>query len=148
MSPRMTNPSLVIPDALQPLLDLSKVISNVGVPQQTLDLIRLRVSQINGRVYLLPRDLGKAGEADERLPKVVTWREESCFTDAERAALALAEATTRLSDQEDPVPDAVWEEATRHYNEAELGALVMQIGLVTLWNCVNVATKQVPADWR
>ena len=148
MSPRMTNPSLVVPDALQPLLDLSKVINKVGVPQQTLDLVRLRVSQINGRIYLFPRDLGKAGETDERLPMVTAWRDESCFNDAERAALALAEAASRLSDRVNPVPDEVWEEAARHYNEQELGALVIQIGLVNLWNCVNVATKQVPADWR
>lgn len=148
MSPRMTNPSLVVPDALQPLLDLSKVINNVGVPMPTLDLVRLRVSQINGRVYVLSRDLGKAGEADERLLLVADWRDAPCFNDAERAALALAEAATRLSDREDPVPDEVWEEAARHYNEQELGALVMQIGLVNLWNCVNVSTKQVPTDWR
>ena len=151
MSPRMTNPSLVVPDTLQPLLELTKAISKVGVPQQTLDLVRLRVSQINGRAIRIPvhsGDLGEAGETDERLPMVAVWRDEPCFNDAERAALALAEAATRLSDREDPVPDEVWEEAARHYNEQELGALVIQIGLVNLWNCVNVSTKQVPADWR
>lgn len=148
MAPRMTNPSLVVADSLQPLLDLSEVINAVGVPQRTLDLVRLRVSQINGRVYLLPPDLGKDGKTDERLHRVAGWREESCFDDAERAALALAEAATRLSERKDPVPDEVWDEAARHYGERELGALVMQIGLVNLWNCVNVATGQEPADWR
>lgn len=145
MSPRMTNPSLVVPDALQPLLDLTAVIGKSGVPQQTLDLVRLRVSEVNGRIYLRPRE---PGEADERLPMVAAWRQASCFTDAERAALALAEAATDLSDREDPVPDEIWEEAARHYDERQLGALVMHIGLVNLWNRVNVATKQDPAEWR
>ncbi|BBA96371.1 putative carboxymuconolactone decarboxylase [Actinacidiphila reveromycinica] len=148
MPPRMNNPSLVVPDALQPLLDLSKVIGGTGVPQRTLDLVRLRVSQINGRLYTLPADLGKAVEADDRLPQVADWRAASCFSDAERAALALAESTTEISGQEDPVPDAVWEDAERHFKEQELAALVLHISLVNLWNRVNVSTRQVPADWR
>ncbi|RSM81647.1 carboxymuconolactone decarboxylase family protein [Kibdelosporangium aridum] len=145
MSPRMTNPSVAIPEALPPLLELTKVLGQVGVPTRTMDLIRLRVSQINGRIYVLPTDLA---EHDERLPKVATWRDESCFTDAERAALALAEDASRLNDRKDPVPDEVWAQAAKHYTEQELGALVIQIGLVNLWNCVNVATNQDPADWR
>jgi alkylhydroperoxidase family enzyme len=75
---------------------------------------------------------------------VAAWREAPYFTDAERAALALAEAVTRLSDREDPVPDKVWDEAARHYSEQELGALVLSIGMVNLWNRVNVSTRQVP----
>lgn len=148
MPPRMTNPSLVVPDALQPLLDLSEAIGKAGVPQRTLDLVRLRVSQVNGRVYALPPDLGRDGKADERLLEVSGWRDASCFDAAERAALALAEHASRLSERDDAVPDEVWEEAARFYDERELGALVMQIGLVNLWNCVNVVTAQVPADWR
>jgi alkylhydroperoxidase family enzyme len=148
MPPRMTNPSLVVPDALQPLLDLSKIIGKAGVPQRTLDLVRLRVSQINGRDYSFPDDFGTAAEFDGRLPMVATWRDAPDFTGAERAALALAEEATRLSDREDPVPDEVWQEAARHFDEQELGALVIQIGLVNLWNRVNVSTRQEPADWR
>lgn len=144
----MNNPSLVVPDALQPLLDLSKIIGKVGVPQQTLDLVRLRVSQLNGRIYTLPRDAENAAEADERLPMVEGWRNASCFDDAERAALALAEAATLLAGADDPVPDEVWDPAARNFSEPELAALVIHIGLVNLWNRVNVATGQVPADWR
>jgi alkylhydroperoxidase family enzyme len=145
MAPRMTNPSLIVPGALQPLLDLTKVLSKV-VPKQTLDLVRMRVSQINGRAA---RDPAKAGETDERLLMVAGWRNTPSFSEAERAALALAEAATRLSDRDDPVPDEVWAEAARHYTEQELGALVMQVGLVNLWNCVNVSTKQEPpTDWN
>jgi alkylhydroperoxidase family enzyme len=142
---RMTNPSLAVPDALVPLLDLTKAIARTGVPKTTIDLIRLRVSQVNGRLYLLPADLG---DADERLSEVATWREASCFTDAERAALALAEAVTTLSDYDDPVPDDVWEPAAKHYTEIELGTLVLQIGLVNLWNRVNLSAKEEPAEWR
>jgi alkylhydroperoxidase family enzyme len=151
MPPRMTNPPLVVPDALQLMLDLTKSIRKVGVPLQTLVLVHLRVSQINGRPVHIPRrprEFEAAGEEDRRLPLVAGWRDESCFNDAERAALALAECVTRLSDPDDPVPDEVWEEAARHYNEQELGALVIHIGLVNLWNRVNIATKQEPVDWR
>ncbi|MFF3646583.1 carboxymuconolactone decarboxylase family protein [Streptomyces sp. NPDC002564] len=147
MPPRMNNPSLVVPDALQPLLDLTQVIGKVGVPQRTLDLIRLRVSQINGRIYTIPDDLGQAA-ADERLPQVADWREAGVFSPAERAALALAEDVTELSGREDAVPDEVWQEAAGHYTEEELASLVIHIGLVNLWNRINVSTRQVPAAWR
>ncbi|WP_407564737.1 carboxymuconolactone decarboxylase family protein [Streptomyces sp. 184] len=148
MQPRMNNPSLVVSDSLQPLLDLSKIIGKVGIPQQTLDLVRLRVSQLNGRIYTLPRDAENAAEADERLPMVEGWRNASCFDDTERAALALAEAATLLAGEDDPVPDDVWDPAARVFSEQELAALVIHIGLVNLWNRVNVSTRQVPADWR
>jgi alkylhydroperoxidase family enzyme len=148
MTPRMDNPSLVVPGALQPLLDLTEVIGKVGVPQTTLDLVRLRVSEINGRVYTLPAKSEKAEQADERLPLVATWRTESCFTDAERSALTMAEAVTLMTDPQDMASDAVWEDAAQYYNDEQLGALVMHIGLVNFWNRVNVATKQEPAAWR
>lgn len=147
MSPRMPNPVMVVPDALPTLLHLSKVLNEVGLPQQTLDLVHLRTSQINGCagcIHLHAGDLGKSEETDRRLLMVAAWREAPYFNDAERAALALAEAVTRLSDRADPVPEEVWQEAARHYNEQELGAMVMSIGLVNFWNRVNVSTKQVP----
>jgi len=144
----MINPSLVVPNALEPLLELTRVIGKTGVPKQTLDLVRLRVSQVNGRTYLFPGDFGAEGEADERLLVVAKWEDQPCFSDAERAALALAEAVTSLSDELDPVPDKVWDEAAWHYNDRELGALVLQIGLVNLWNRVNLSTREEPAQWR
>lgn len=151
MPPRMTNPLLVVPDALRRLLDVQKAINQLGVPLRTLVLVHLRVGQLNGRTVHIPvgeRELAKAEEKDDRLHLVATWRDEPCFNDAERAALALAEAMTRLSDREDPVSDEVWEEASRHYDEQELGSVVVLIGLVNLWNRVNIATKQEAADWR
>ncbi len=110
MAPRMSSPVIVVPDALPTLLDLSEVIKKVGLPQQTLDLVHLRISQINGCagcIHLHAGDLGESEETDRRLLMVAAWREASYFNAAERAALALTEAVTRLSDREDPVPDAV-----------------------------------------
>lgn len=147
MTPRMDNPSLVVPGALQPLLDLTEVIGKVGVPQSTLDLIRLRVSEINGRAYTLPDD-PQAANTDSRLPLVATWRGESCFDDAERAALEMAEAITLMTDPKDMAPDEIWEHSARFYTDEQLGALVMHIGLVNFWNRVNVATRQDAAAWR
>jgi AhpD family alkylhydroperoxidase len=97
----------------------------------------LRASQINGCSFCVDthaRDLKKGGETDERLFAVGAWRESPYFTDAERAALALTEAATRLSDQADPVPDEIWEEAARHYNEAALATLVINIALINFYN--------------
>jgi AhpD family alkylhydroperoxidase len=148
MTPRMTNPVMVVPDVLPALLEVSKIVKKVGLPQETLDLVHLRTSQINGCagcIHLHVGDLGKSEHTDRRLLMVAAWREAPYFTDAERAALGLAEAVTRLSDRGDAVPDAVWDEAARHYNETELGALVISIGMVNLWNRVNVTTRQVPS---
>jgi alkylhydroperoxidase family enzyme len=78
---------------------------------------------------------------------VAAWRDAPYFTDAERAALALSEAVIRLSDRSDPVPDDVWNEAARHYDERGLTTLVLAIGTVNLWNRLNVATKQVAGEW-
>ncbi len=80
---------------------------------------------------------------DERIFAVAAWREAPCFTDAERAALALTEAATRLSDRADPVPDEIWAEAARHYDEQALAALVVNIALINLFNRINVTTRQV-----
>ncbi|GAB3258988.1 carboxymuconolactone decarboxylase family protein [Kineosporia babensis] len=145
MPPRMKNPSLVVPDALQPLLDLSNAIGQADVPKQTLDLVRLYISHLNGRQYQTP---SSAGSIDERLLKVSQWRSDPSFTPAERAALALAESCSQLGSRTDPVPDEVWDAAAEHFTEQQLGALVLQIALVNLWNCVNVSTRQEPADWR
>jgi alkylhydroperoxidase family enzyme len=151
MSSRMPSPTLAVPGAMQPVRDLVKAVNSAGVPLQTLVLVHLRVSQVNGRPVQIPvkkHEFEEAGEEDYRLPLVATWREQTCFTAAERAVLGLAEAATLISDSEDPVPDEIWDEAARHYNEQELGALVIHIGLVNFWNRVNVATRQEPVDWR
>jgi AhpD family alkylhydroperoxidase len=121
------------------------------LPEATGNLVHLRVSQINGCSACLDggaRTAHKAGESAERLFAVAAWREAPYFTDAERAALALAEAVTRLSDRSDPVPDEIWAEAARHYTEQELAALVLWIATANLFNRLNATTKQVAGAWH
>lgn len=147
MQARIQNPAEIIPEALPPLLGLVKAINKGGLAETTLELIGLRVSQINGCTFCVEghvRNARKAGESDERLFAVSAWREAPYFTDAERAALALAEASTRLSDRSDPVPDDIWNAAADHFTEKELSALVLSIGLTNLFNRINVTTKQPP----
>ncbi|WP_438021618.1 carboxymuconolactone decarboxylase family protein [Sorangium sp. So ce315] len=146
MKARMKNPAMLIPGILQPIQALIGAVKKCGVPARTLVLVHLRASQINGCGFCVDmgaRELKKAGETDERLFAVAAWREAPYFTDAERAALALAEAATRLSDRADPVPDDVWEEAARHYDEPALAALIVHIALTNCFNRVNVVTRQV-----
>jgi AhpD family alkylhydroperoxidase len=146
MDERMKNPALVVPGAIQALRALGKAVEACGVPKVTLDLVHLRASQINGCsvcVDMHARDLRKEGESDERLFAVAAWRETPYFTDAERAALALAEAATRLADRGDPVPDEVWDDVAAHYDEPQLAALTLSIAHVNLWNRVNASTRQI-----
>jgi AhpD family alkylhydroperoxidase len=148
---RMNNPALVLPDVMQALLSLGASVKAGGVAPRTLDLVYLRASQINGCsvcVDLHSRDLKKAGEKDERIFAVAAWRDNPCFTEAERAALALTEALTRLTDRSDPVPDAIWDEAAGHYGERELATLVTAIAMINTWNRLNVAVRQIVGDWR
>ena len=93
------------------------------------------------------RGARKSGETDLRSFTVAGWRDAPYFSDEERAALALTEAVTRLSDRADPVPDDVWNEAARHFNEQALAAIVLQISLVNVWNRLNVTTRQVAGEW-
>ena len=146
MSARMTNPAFALTAATGPLLALGAAAKGEGVPSSTIELVNLRASQINGCsvcVHMHARDLRKAGESDERIDTVAGWRDAPWFTDAERAALALAEALTRLADHPDAVPDDVYAAAAEHYDEQQLAALILAVGVVNLWNRLNLATRQV-----
>ena len=146
MQARLKNPAMLIPDALPPLMTLAKTLQNGKVPARTLGLVHARVSQINGCAVCLDmhaRQEKKAAEPDDRLIVLAGWRDAPCFTEAERAALALAEAETRLADRPDAVPDEIWKEAARHYDDQALAELVLHIALVNLFNRVNVTTRQV-----
>ncbi|HEX6771551.1 MAG TPA: carboxymuconolactone decarboxylase family protein [Acidobacteriaceae bacterium] len=150
MQARMTNPIMLVPDAIQAAMALADVAKKGDVPASTLNLIHLRVSQINGCslcVDMHARTLRHANETDERLFAVAAWRDAPYFTDAERAVLALTEAATRLSDRSDPVPDEIWNEAARHYDEPQLATIVLNIALTNLWNRINVTTRQVAGEW-
>ena len=140
---------MILPEAMQAILALNAAVKGAEVPAATLHLVHLRASQINGCSACVFGALGakKEGESDERLMTVAAWREAPFFTDAERAALALAEAVTRLSDRSDPVPDVVWEEATRYYSDKAMAALILSIALTNLFNRINVSTRQVAGAW-
>jgi AhpD family alkylhydroperoxidase len=146
MRARIKNPALSIPGALEALRQLGEVAAGAGIPETTLYMLELRASQINGCavcVDLHSRELEYAGESSGRIHTVATWRETPYFSDAERAALALTEAATRLADRPDPVPDEVWDEAARHYTEAQLAALVLAIATINAYNRLNAATRQL-----
>ncbi len=150
MQARMKNPAMIIPDAMQAIQALTAATGQGGVPRLTLDLVHLRASQINGCSSCCDsgsRHAKAAGETDERLFSVAAWREAPYFTGAERAALALTEAVTRLSDRADPVPDEIWDEAARHYDERGLAAPVLMIATTNVFNRLNVATRQVAGAW-
>src|SRR5690349_17976220 len=146
MQPRIESPALTVDGAHSALLRLSKATTRAGVPETTHKLVELRASQINGCavcVDMHARELKALGEPDARILMVSAWRESDYFNDAERAALALTEAATRLADRPDPVPDEVWEEATRHYDEKGLAAIILMIATTNLFNRVNATTKQI-----
>jgi AhpD family alkylhydroperoxidase len=146
MEPRMKNPAMLVPGAMQGLLGFGMSAKKAGVPEQTLDMVHLRASQINGCsvcVDMHARELKQSGATDARVNAVAAWRETPYYSDAERAALALAESITRLSDRSDPVPDEVWDEAARHYDEQALAGLVVSIAAVNAWNRLNAATRQI-----
>jgi AhpD family alkylhydroperoxidase len=151
MRARMNHPVMVLPDARKALNDLHEAAKQSGLPLKTIRLVELRSSQINGCsvcVDMHSRELKNAGETDDRLFAVAAWRDNTCFNPAERAALALAEATTRMSDRPDPVPDEIWEEATKHYDEKALAALLIAIANINVWNRLNVAVRQIVGAWR
>ncbi|GGD68992.1 AhpD family alkylhydroperoxidase [Rhizobium sp. BK226] len=151
MQERMGNPALVLPAAMQALNALSKVPTETGLSPKLLELVNLRASQINGCSVCIDghwRIARKHGETDERLFAVAGWRDAPYYSNAERAALALTEAITRLSDRADPVPDDIWDEATRHYDGKSLAALVVAIANINVWNRLNVATRQVAGQWK
>jgi AhpD family alkylhydroperoxidase len=150
MQARISNPALTVPGAFEALQAVSAAASQSDLPHTTIELVNLRASQINGCgvcVDMHSRGAKKAGETDERLFTVAAWRDSPYFNDAERAALALTEAATRLSDRPEPVSDEVFDEAAKHYDDQALASLVLHIAMINAWNRLNVTTKQVGGEW-
>lgn len=146
MEARMKNPAAVVPGAYQAIQGLIAATQKSGAPEKTLQLVHLRASQINGCAPCVDsgvKHAKEAGETDERLFAVSVWRETPYFSEAERAALALAEAVTRLDDRADPVPDDIWAAAAAHYDERALSGLVLWIATTNLFNRLNVSTRQL-----
>jgi AhpD family alkylhydroperoxidase len=147
MNARMTNPTMILPDATKGIQNIYKAIAQSGASGTTLELVHLRASQINGCaacVFGGIKSALKNGETDERLHQVVAWRESDLFTDAERAALALTEAATRLADRPDAVTDEIWDAAADHFDEKELSAIILMIAMTNLFNRLNT-TVRAPA---
>ena len=145
MTARISSPANLLPDSMVGIQSIIKAAHGAGVPRSTMELAHLRASQINGCspcVYNGAISAKKAGETDERLFAVAAWRETDLFTDGERAALALAESMTRLADRADAVPDEVWDEAAKHFDEKQLASLVLWVATTNLFNRINAATKQ------
>jgi len=150
MHARMNHPVMVVPDAMKALQALGELTKN-SLPEKLLELVHLRASQINGCsacVDMHPKIAKRAGESDERLFSVAAWRDTPYFTEGERAALALTEALTRISDRADPVSDEVWGEADKHFDEQELAALILAIANINVWNRLNVAVRQPAGVWK
>jgi AhpD family alkylhydroperoxidase len=148
MNARMNNPAFAVEGAMDALMALNKAISRARLPLNR-ELLHLRASQINGCsvcVDMHAKAARKAGESEERLFAVAAWRDTPYFSEAERAALAVTEALTRAADQADAVPDEIWAAAAEHFDETQLGALVLDIGQINLWNRINVGTRQVVSE--
>jgi AhpD family alkylhydroperoxidase len=150
IQPRMKNPAALLPGSVQAVQALIECSRQGGVPETTLELVHLRTSQVNGCSFCVDsgwRSGKKKDVALEKLFAVAAWREAPYFTEAERAALALAEAVTRLSDRPDPVPDEIWDEAARHYDEKQLAALILWIATTNVFNRINVSVRQPAGSW-
>ncbi len=150
MEARMKNPAMIL-DAMPAIGGLYKAVHGGGVPPETLELVHLRASQINGCSACVDAGARKAkgqGETDERLWSVAAWREAPFYTDAERAALALAEQATRLSDGGAGVSDEVWAAVTEHFDEQQVAALVLWIATTNFFNRVNRTIREpAGATW-
>jgi AhpD family alkylhydroperoxidase len=146
----MKNPAAILPGAFEAIMGVNAAIHKGNAPEPVLHLTHLRASQINGCGACVDGGVAlakKAGETDQRLFAVSAWREAPYFTDAERSALALSEAMTRLSDRADAVPDEIWDDAKKHFDERALSALVLHIAVTNLFNRLNVTTRQIAGSW-
>ena len=154
MQPRMDNPALSVPGALEALQGLSQAAGEAarkaGVPETTIDLVSLRASQINGCAVCLDmhsRAATRRGISPEQLATLAAWRDAPYFDEAERAVLALTEAGTRLADRADAVPDELYEAAAKYYDDQGIAAIVTSIAAINAWNRLNVITGQVAGEW-
>lgn len=149
MEARVTGPDN--PDVTTAIRHLYRAIHAGGADPRLLSLVHLRTSQINGCspcVFAAVRAAKTAGETEERLHHVVAWRETPFYTDAERAALALTEAATRLQDGAPGVTDEVWAAAAEHFGEAELGAITLEIAVTNFFNRINRTVRvQAGKTW-
>jgi AhpD family alkylhydroperoxidase len=136
---------------LKHIVAASKVPAESSLPASTRELVLLRASQINGCGFCVDmhtKDAAHAGESSVRLNLVAAWREATVFTEAERAALELAEQGTRIADAAGGVTDEAWQNAAKHYDQEQLAALVSIIALINTFNRLNVMVQQPAGDYQ
>ncbi|MEU9123272.1 carboxymuconolactone decarboxylase family protein [Streptomyces sp. NPDC048506] len=137
--------------ALKYVMSAGKALKDSPLPAATQELVALRVSQINGCagcIDMHTKEAAAAGETPVRLNLVAAWREATVFTEAERAALELAEEGTRVADAAGGVGDEVWARAAKHYDEEQLTALTMIISFMNMVNRLNVITRQPAGSYE
>lgn len=147
---RIAHPAFGLPDVMKGLQAIGKAVTESGLDPKLAELVNLRASQINGCgacVDLHPKIALKLGETTERLFAVAAWRESPLFTDAERAALALTEALTRIADKPEGVSDEIWDETAKHFDEKRLQGLITTISAINVWNRMNVAVRQMAGSF-
>jgi AhpD family alkylhydroperoxidase len=140
-------------DANKGLLDglfkIGMYLHKSGLDLKLQELIKTRVSQINGCAYCLDmhwKDAIQLGETEQRLYSLPAWKECPYYTEPERAALAYAEAVTKIPNAD--VSDEVYNELSRHFNKAEIADLTMAIIAINSWNRLNVAFRTIPGDYK
>jgi AhpD family alkylhydroperoxidase len=129
----------------------NKVITDSALPLVIQELVKLRASQINGCGFctdMHSKDAAHAGETPQRLNLVATWREAKVFSDAERAALELAEQGTRIADAAGGVTDEAWANAAKHFDDEQLTALISLIAVINAYNRINVINQQPAGDYQ
>jgi AhpD family alkylhydroperoxidase len=129
----------------------SQVLADCALPSSVQELVKLRASQINGCSMctdMHSKDALAAGETAQRLLLVAAWRDATVFTEAERAALALAEEGTRIADGSTGVSDDVWQAARKHFDDEQLGALITVIAVINAWNRLNVLAGTPAGDYQ
>jgi AhpD family alkylhydroperoxidase len=137
--------SAVGAQALKYVNSAGKVVSDSTLPAATQELVKLRASQINGCGFCTDMHVKEAlaaGEDAQRLHLVATWREATCFTEAERAALEFTEQGTRIADAGQGVSDEVWLDASKHYDDEQLAALTFLVAMINAFNRLNVINRQ------
>ncbi|MEU4895455.1 carboxymuconolactone decarboxylase family protein [Streptomyces sp. NPDC044780] len=136
---------------LKHLISAGKVFADSALPAATQELVKIRASQINGCGFctdMHTKEAAHAGETSVRLNLIATWREATVFTDAERAALELAEQGTRIADAAGGVTDEAWANAAKHYDEEQLAALVSLIAIINAFNRLNVIVQQPAGGYQ
>lgn len=148
MEPRMKLEEIE-PEAQQAVIGLEKYQAKTGLDKSLQELIKIRASQVNGCAFCLDmhtKDARKSGETEQRIYGLDAWRESPFYTNEERAALALTEAVTLVSDTH--VPDDVYEQAKEQFGEKRLAQITMAIATINVWNRLAITTRMQPGSYE